>query len=268
MSDWEREQQRALPAWLNDDHGRAFEASFGAAKDTSLALLEQAVNSRFPYVGRPDALALQAASRLILRAPPEEVPPDGDSLFADRLRRAHDIWKWGGTKDGIRAIFEPYGFDATTCVVVKNYEVILDGEPAWYSRGIVLCGPVHWEPDTTWDDPADVTDWSDETIETWDSTATTRDLDYLRASIRNFKSDDAYPVLVGVQLVGVPGDGFWDGPTPGTYDEPGAVWSDAVDDVIYWSIGRVWGDEVWTGQDQDWWCDGFVAPTTGWSLVP
>lgn len=272
MSDkgyFESEQGARLPDWLNDEQGRAFGESFGRVKDFAIDLMQQAVLSRYPTEARPDALPLIAATRMIYRAPPET-----DAAFAERLIRAPDIWEWAGTPTGIISVFEPYGFDALTCLVLSNYQIILDGLDEWYSRFILLCGPTYWEVDTKWDTPVDT--WAEESDETWDSTATIRDLDYLRLSVRRMKSDDSYPVFIGVELIGGTSDGIWDSPTSGVWDVPGAVWSDTDDGIVYWPLGRIWGDEVYYGGPGTavWtastalWTDGLVPPSTGWPSNP
>lgn len=265
-SGWRFTQQTFLPPYIADAQGRAFEATFGATKDDATDLYREAVKARYPSATRPDALPYQAHDRLILRAPPET-----DAEFADRLTEAPDLWVWGGTPTAIVNIFAPYGYDATDCVVIPNYSIILEGDLRWFSRSIDLCSALYWSADTTWDNPVDT--WPDEpTQETWDSTALVGDLDYLRGSIRTFKSDEAYPVFIGVQLLGAPGDGMWDQLPQDFYDEPNTVWTDDTDDVIFWPLGRLWDDEPYYGGaipkwddlvDNVWEGDPFVPPTFG-----
>lgn len=268
---FEGAQPQMLPFWIADSQGTAFQATFGRTKDLAQAQLEQATRARYPYGGRPDALPLAAADRLMLRTSFEN-----DQQFADRLIAAPDTWKWGGTPTGIVQIFAPFGYDATTCGVFPNHYGILDGNKTWFSRCLILLAAKAWSVDGLWSDPGTYDDGG-----TWDSTALVSDLDYMRTSIRIVKSDQSYPVTIGVQLLGAAGDGFWDVPFD-NYDVPGAFWDDNVADCIFWTVGHVWGEEAWltgsgvegTGQvwDQgglggDTW-DSFVEPSAGWHLFP
>lgn len=256
------DQSVALPNWIADDQGVAFAQTFGQTKDVALATIKEAIKARWADVARPDALAYQMNERLFYRAPPET-----DAQVVVRLNSAHDLWIWAGTPTAMINIFAPYGYDTTTCVVVPNWQVILEGNPSWFSRFVILLGRLYWGLDTLWDTPIDT--WAEITNETWDSTATIPDLDYMRASVRVMKSPQSYPVVIGAMLLGGTDDGFWDGPSPGVYDD-GFLWSDATDGIIYWPLGGVWGDEQWLGGAPVWddnglWDDDvFVPPSTGW----
>lgn len=265
---FETAQPKQLPYWLRDEQGAAFEASFGRAKDDGLALYREASAARFPTGERPDALPYQGSDRLTLRAPPET-----DAEYALRLEAAPDTWQWGGTPTGIVGIFAPYNYDAVTCSVVPNHAVILDGNMEAFSRFIVLCAAGYWSVDGEWDTIA--SNWDEDPDETWDSTAKISDLDYLRASVRIMKSDHSFPVLLGLQLLGGTGDGFWDVPAD-VYDSPGAVWYDTADDTITLPLGRLWEDAgfyggvepAWDEPDDIWEVDPFVPPSYGWASVP
>lgn len=235
--------------------------------------------------------------------------------------------------------------------VVPNYAVILEGSPAWFSRFLILCGPLYWESDGVWDPPGifvgdtflnfaipavgatatvtfsfpvtwpvgldplvvNITTAGDfevtahtsnsftllntglpgsaapgtvisapqsVTIEgyfwdndsgVWDSSASIADLDYLRASIRDKKSDESYPVLIGVMLADLVHDGFWDLPAD-VYDAVNTFWDDDTSGVTYWLLGHFWGEEAYFGGTETWgespttdiWDDAFVPPSTGW----
>lgn len=271
----------ALPDWLADDQGKAFEQTFGQTKDDELDLLKEGVQARWPDAARPDALPYQGHDRLLLRAPPET-----DTAYTARLLMAPEIWLWGGTKTFIADLFAPYGYrnpgtsdyapgigptGGTEMSVANNHEVIWDGNTSWSSRVFILCMTAgYWSVDGGWDDPGT---WDDGGI--WDSDATVDDLDYLRRMIREGKSPHAYPVTIAMVLAGGTGDGFWD--SPGDWDDPGN-WDDGTTDLSYWTLGHVWGEEAWLsgtgvegygevwdeGSSGDVWEDPYVAPSTGW----
>lgn len=266
---FETAQPKQLPYWLRDEQGAAFEASFGRAKDDGLALYREASAARWPTGERPDALPYQGSDRLTLRAPPET-----DAEYALRLEAAPDTWQWGGTPTGIVGIFAPYGYTAANLAVVPNHQVILDGNMDWFSRFIVLADASYWEADEAWD--ATVSSWADSTDETWDSSLLMSDIDYARASIRIMKSDESYPVVLGIRLVGAAGDGFWDSLPITLWDVGSETWTDAADDAMYIPLGHVWEEHSWLGGTDTWDSSGddvydvdpLYPPSYGWASVP
>lgn len=258
------QQPSALPYFLADDQGTSFERTFGQVKDDALAVLKEAVKARWPDAARPDALPYQGNDRRIRRAPDES-----DAAYAARLQRAHDIWQWAGTPTAMVNVFAPWGYDATTLAVVPNHQVILEGNAEWFSRFVLLLSsPGRWGPDSPWDNIAD--EWADATSETWDSNAAMEDLDYMRAEVRTFKSPWSFPVVVAATLFG---EGPWDQNPQDYYDVGDFVWDDTPDTIIYWPLGRVWGDEAWLGGSPIWdeagdtWDDPIVAPSSGWRVM-
>ena len=237
--------------------------------------------------------------------------------------------------------------------VVPNYAGILEGSLDWFSRFIVLCGPLYWTSDGTWDPPGifvgdtfiaftvpavgstvtitfsttvawppssgpvivNVTTAGDFEVTAmgsttatirntglpgnaapgtviaapqsvtvqgffwdaddglWDSSMTVANADYIRASIRDKKSDESYPVLLGFMLPDQPGDGFWGLPAD-LYDAPGTVWSDDVN-VSFLLLGHTWGEEIYFGGVEIWgdgptldiWDEAFVPPSVGWTSL-
>jgi hypothetical protein len=213
-------QVQQLPKWISGaDHtghseGVAFEQSFGATKDAELDLLKQAAKVRWPQSGPDDALTLMGRDRVLLQAPIES-----NSDYRLRLTNAPDLWLWGGTKTGIIDRFAPYGYDATTCHIYNNNEIVWDGNALFYTRVFGLLDYVYWTVDGLWSDPGNYDDGA-----LWDADMTVADADYLRKSIRAWKSEWAYPVVLGLVLGNAPaGDGFWD--TIGFYDD-GGFWTD------------------------------------------
>lgn len=110
---------------------------------------------------------------------------------------------------------------------------------------------------------------------TWDSSATVADLDYMRASVRTWKSDYGFPVLVGTILPDMPGGGIWDAVPAEIWDGPNSgFWSDTTDDIVLWPLAAVWEDEAfygigtpaWDAYPGDVWDsnDVYVAPSGGW----
>lgn len=252
------QQPSALPNWLADEQGTSFQRTFGQTKDDALALYKEAVKARWPDAARPDALPYQGRDRRIMQAPGET-----DAQYAARLLNAHDIWQWAGTPTAMFNVFAPL-LDADKLAVAPNHQVILDGNAEWFSRFVILASYHRWETDSAWDGTAD--EWADVTSETWDSTATIEELDYIRHEVRTFKSPWSFPVVLAAALVG---DGIWDQNPQDEYDVIGAAWDD--DPVVaYWPLGRCWGDEMWLGGSPIWdeaddtWDDPLVAPSTGW----
>ena len=262
-------QRKQLPVWIADDQGQAFEATFGQAKDTELGLLKEAVKARWPTVGPDDALYFQGRDRDILQAPVET-----SAEYRLRLSAAPDLWNpWGGTPKGLEDRFNPYGLPSGTAVVsLDNWQITTDGNSDWFSRVFILVDSnvgtgAHWFTDGLWNDPGN---WDD--LGVWDSSATVADLDYLRKSIRAWKSAQSYPVWIAVLLIGGDNDGFWDFPA-GLWGDPGD-WTDSTLGLTYWRLGEVWGEEVWYGGGPSFWDEAgdvwsdFVAPSGGWSQLP
>lgn len=260
-------QPKQLPKWLSGkDHlghseGVAFEESFGATKDTELDLLKDATKVRWPQTGPDDALIYQGNDRILLQAPVAE----SFAQFRVRLATAHDLWLWGGTRRGFSDRFAPYGFTAATAHVYNNHEILWDTNTAQFARVFVLLEADYWTVDGVWDDPGDYDDGG-----LWNTTMTTPEADYIRKSLRAWKSPQAYPVAVGLVLGNAPsGDGFWN--SIGFYDD-GLFWDDSGGDVMYLPIGHVWGEEAWLGGGPGIWgtpgdvWDDFVPPTGGWNL--
>lgn len=259
-------QPQQLPIWLSGAdstghaEGVAFEQSFGRIKDGETLLLKDAVKLRWPQTGPDDALEFMARDRILLKAPLESADD-----FRIRIATAPDLWLWGGTKTGISDRFAPYGYDATTCHVYNNNDIVWDGNTAWYTRVFLLLDNVYWNVDGLWSDPGNYDDGA-----LWDSDMTVPDADYMRKSIRAWKSEWAFPVVIGLVLGNAPsGDGFWD--TIGFYDD-GGFWDNSAGDVMYLALGHVWGEEAWFGGGPGLWdepgdvWDDFVPPTGGWNL--
>lgn len=231
-------QPQQLPDWLADAQGIAFEQSFGATKDSGLALLKDAIKARWPSADQPDALPMQGRDRRILRAPPET-----DAQYAARLQLAHDIWLWAGTPTSMVNILAPYGYSAamlsdyasSNVSVLNNWRGILEGDQ-WFSRFIVLVASKYWTGPAQWDQ--NVVEWSDTTVQTWDSSMTQMDVDYLRSSVRTFKSDWSYPVLIAVLVTSQYG-GLWDAPPVQVWDNNPQPWADSQDHVILIPTGHV-----------------------------
>jgi hypothetical protein len=262
-------QPKQLPKWLTGKDGQghaegvAFARSFGATKDTELALLKDAVKVRWPQVGPADALKLQGADRVLLQAPGE-----GDADFRLRMGNAHELWLWGGTHAGFIDRFVPFDYAPIdgNVHVYNNCEVVWDSNFLWFSRVFLILEIGWWNIDGVWDDPGDYDDGY-----LWDSTMLIEEADYIRKSLRAWKSDAAYPVTIGIALGGgsITDDGLWG--VYGVYDD-GGLWNDNTDAVTYLTLGHVWGEEAWLGggphiwdEPDDAW-DDFVAPSGGWIL--
>ncbi len=263
-------QPKQLPKWLTGKNsaghseGVAFAQTFGATKDTELLLLKDAVKVRWPQTGPDDALTLQGRDRVLLQAPVES-----NEAYRVRLESAHDLWLWGGTHTGIIDRFTPYDYDPidNRVHVYNNCEIVWDSNFDWFSRVFILLELGWWAIDGAWDDPGG--DYDDGSL--WDSNMTITDADYLRKSIRAWKSDPSYPVVIGIPLGGgsITDDGLWD--SYGLYDD-GGNWNDNTDAVTYITLGHVWGEEAWLGGGPGMWdepddvWDDFVAPSGGWLL--
>lgn len=252
LTGFENAQVKNLPTFIGDSQGQAFQATFGRTKDRGIVLYKEAAKLRYPSTDRPDALPYQGHDRRILRAPTET-----DEQYAARLLTAHEIWLWAGTPTAMVNIFKPYGYTSATCAVRGTHEGLAswDGNSAWFSRfAIYLSGsPGYWAADGAWSDtPPDAWD-EGEAGETWDSTVTTADIDYIRASIREFKSPRSFPLFLSIQIT--TGSG-----TP----------------YLYLPLGRTWDDESWTADGEAIWTDSesvdvweddvFVPPSGGWNI--
>jgi hypothetical protein len=263
-------QPKQLPKWLTGQdsaghsEGIAFAQSFGATKDTELALLKDAVKVRWPASAPDDALIQLGRDRVILQAPVET-----NGQYRVKLASAHEMWLWGGTHTGIVNLFTPYDYAPIDngVHVFNNCEVVIDGNVDWFSRVFILLELGWWAIDGAWDDPGNYDDSS-----LWDSNMTIADADYLRKSIRSWKSDPSYPVFIGIPLSGgsVTDDGLWG--SLGYFDD-GGTWNDNTDAVTYLTLGHVYGEEAWLSPgygpgmyDDDTVYDDFVAPSGGWIL--
>lgn len=245
--------------WLGGETGRALAGAIGKRQDAEDRALKDAVLMKCPSLAPVDALPLLAVDRMLRRAPVES-----NAALALRLDQAQDIWDSGGTAAGIAAVFAPYGFTSATVQVLRNCQVSgnWDGNEGWHSRVFVFLdstsGPFHTDGNWEEDPGSDV--WSeDENGDTWDSSATVPDLRYFRASVRDLKSDDAYPVTIAVWLPGVLPDGYWDSPggewPEDDGDAGGAVWAEDGS-PLYWTLGNVWGQEAWLSGGVDNWVEG------------
>ena len=263
---FEGAQSNALPTYIADSQGKAFEATFGRAKDEALTIEIAAVNARWPNPhAPPEALPYQGHDRRILRAPPES-----DAQYAARLLTAPDLWVWGGTPSAIVNIFAPYSVTTSTCTVLPNYGSsglnTLDGNTSCFPRFGASIDSVggYWSLDAPWSDTPPTADtWDDSSSlvtstgliecingETWDSTVTISDLDYIIASIRVFKSPWSFPMVLNMQLAA--------GTPP-----------------VQFVLGHTWDEDAWLGGSETWdegqsgllWEDiTFTPPSKGWDI--
>ena len=257
-------EELARVPWLAGKTGLELAAALGRQQDGEDRALKDAVLMRCPLHAPADGLDLLALDRMILRAPIES-----DGGLVERLDRAHDIWDAGGAAAAIVDVFKPYGFTSSTVQVLRNCQVsgFWDGNEAWCSRIFVFLdgtaeGAFH--TDGTWPEDGGSDLWSEgEDGATWDSTATVADLRHFRSEIRTRKQDGAYPVTIAVWLSGALPDGYWDSPGPvwpeADGDAGGLVWAEDGDcSPLYWTLGHVWGEEVWCGDGPgtDTWAEG------------
>lgn len=251
--------------WLGGPTGRAIAGTIGAAQEAEVRRLRDAALMKCPGLAPGDALPLLGLDRMLRRAPPQT-----DAAYAEWLERAGELWEQVGTTAGFVNVFTPYGFNASTVTVLNNHEVsgFWDGNEIWHSRVFLFLDSrdAYFSSDGTWSEdpgaPSDV--WSeDESASgaTWDSSATVGDLGYFRASLRDFKAPESYPVTIAVWLFDTMPDGYWESPglpwPEDDADADGAVWCEDSDcHPLYWTIGHVWGEEVWTGDGADTWEEG------------
>lgn len=264
-------QPKQLPKWLTGQdasghsEGIAFAQTFGATKDTELALLKEAVKVRWPGSAPDDALTLLGRDRVILQAPIES-----NAAYRVRLASPHDMWLWGGTHTGFIDRFAPYGYTAVAgnIKIWNNCETVWDSNTAWFSRVFVLLEIGAFNVDKNWGSSGNYDDGF-----LWDSNISIADVDYFRKSLRAWKSDPAYPVVIGVALGGgaLTDDGFWS--SSGSYND-GGNWNDSVIDITYVKLAECWGEEAWLSpgggpgcwdEEGDVWGD-YVPPTGGWVL--
>ena len=101
---------------------QAFLGSVGKLKDEQYALIKEAVFSRFPTRGPPDAQPYIAAERLLDRG-----PADTDNSWAQRLRIA---WQWHalrGTPLGLLRILKVMGYPRAYLLTQSGLAHSLDG---------------------------------------------------------------------------------------------------------------------------------------------
>jgi hypothetical protein len=274
---FESTRPQAIPTWLQDPTGEAYQAGVGAVEDDTLLGLKEAAKIRWPLEGCIDpsddaALEAQAQNRQISRAPGE-----AGLGFRGRLANAFDLAYWRGTRSAYFNVFEPYWPEAhTPCTaelirdaeglpflaqtpsssdwiqVYGNHDVggYWDGNSEWFSRVFVHVdshtedGP--FTTDGLWDDPGV---WDDGRL--WDCNISELDAKYIRYEIRRTKALPAYPVTIAFWLHDItnglqfPLDGFWF--SSGNWDDPG-VWDDEVtQDPVFMTIGNVWHQEAGLG---------------------
>lgn len=101
-----REYQRSLaPPWLLKPPGKGYLEGMGASKDALVALFVGALTERALLYGGDEALNYLGLERGIRRAPGE-----GTDAYRERLIKAWDKWRWGGTIRGLKTALETAGY--------------------------------------------------------------------------------------------------------------------------------------------------------------
>ena len=96
------------PRWLTKGAGGDWLRAVGVTLDAVVETARQGVKLRFPSFAPPDALAAIGEERLEARA--TALVYEDDVAFGERLRTAWSRRKFSGTKTGLVAIFEVFGF--------------------------------------------------------------------------------------------------------------------------------------------------------------
>lgn len=238
MGSFENARAIELPGWLADPTGEAYQRVLGRAQDVELRRLKDAVLAAFPATAPEDAAQLIGRDQDL-----EQAPGETAQEFLARCGRALDIWYWGGTKRGIREVFEPLNVPDGDVVVLDDHETSFsDDGSGWWSRVYILVnttfGP--WDEDLSWDDPGT---WDDGG--TWDSTILVAEVEYIRRRVRKVKSPGAYPVVLFLVMSSSDGgDGAWDDVSALWDEDIGEVWDGAsISPVVPIILGHVWGEE-------------------------
>lgn len=249
--------------WMAGEQAEAIVSVFAEGHEAGARSVKDAVLMQDPLLAPDDAVAVIAEARHMIQAPPESLDE-----FRERLAGHLEHWSAAGAAAGYIDVFRPYGFDETTVAVFSNHEVggFWDGNADWQSRVFPFLDSRagYFSTDGLWTDDAGLSGlWQENESSAdeahtfvWDSSASLADLSYFRRAIRLQKADYAYPVTIAVWLAGAGAlpDGYWD--SPGVYDD-GSNWTegDGQEVGVYWTLGNVWGQEIWLADGVDAWTD-------------
>lgn len=223
------------PPWLRGPVAARFLYGFGAVMDATAEWMRQGVLARFPGAGAPDALPYIGRDRQIVRGFAESA----DS-YAERLRRWLDDWRVAGSPISVLAQLRGYLLGVRpvlrTVDNTGNWHSLDASDVHTWSRGanwnwdgltarwwrwwaIVYSSAGPWETEGTWSDGS--TSWGDGG--TWGTTATTAEVETLRAILAQWRSAHALPQWI---VVAFDPDSF--DPTAPEPDGTWGTWS--VDD--------------------------------------
>lgn len=265
-STFDRARQLRLPRWLggfeSGSYGQRYQGSIGGMQEAEVARLRAAAKFRFASTVPDDGLVQAGNDRLLERVPNgiSGNVVESFNAFRVRLQHAPGANYWIGTREGIRAIFYPYGFSGASfdnsVIALHDYEIDFAGfDPEFFARvWVVLLAMSIFVTDGTWGDPGT---WGDGG--TWGSNISVADVGYMRRQILARKSPGAYPVTVAATLEG----DLWGIPAGVVWEPVGDVWGGKV---VYITIGHVWGEEAWLGGTEVWGSPPGEIPWRGYEL--
>lgn len=96
------------PRWLQKAAGGDWVRAVAVTLDAVVESARQGVKLRFPRFAAPDALAALAEERQEARA--TAYVYEADPVFAERLRTSWSRRQFSGAKEGLRRVFEAFGF--------------------------------------------------------------------------------------------------------------------------------------------------------------
>lgn len=105
---WLDSAKAGAPRWITKGAAGEFLRATALTLDALVESGKQAVKLRFPSFSPPDGLAAIGEERLEARA--TVFVYEDDVAFAERLRTAWSRREFGGTKTGLSAVFEAFGF--------------------------------------------------------------------------------------------------------------------------------------------------------------
>ena len=183
------------PAFLSGRFGQAWYQAHGQIVELSAVHVRDAIKARFPATAETDAKDAIGEDRILPRAPAET-----DAAFQTVLEGAHDLWARAGTHQGIVNALNRRAFP--NAVVREAFEWTDAGTTGtlWNRYWVLIPNTDHaWVSDGTWGSGGT---WQDQTENTWDSSATYREIELLRLRLRDWEPAYAHCQEIIVALEG------------------------------------------------------------------
>ena len=199
---FEASQPGRGPTFLLGRWGRAWGASFGAAKDRLVDAAKDAVRVGLVYLAPVDALPLLLADAAL-----EGLPGETSDQQRARVAASFDVWELAGLLGGLSLALDQLGLTGT----FRRWPEYAPGLPpggdaSKWATWLCTITTHPWTDDGAWDDPGT---WDDGG--TWDSTATVADVARMR---RLFRAQMGASHRGFLRLVFTAGVDFWGPDTP------------------------------------------------------